>query len=373
MEEEGGVSGSFVVISEENSGALCPIFIGVSCAFFALRLLPDPELRGEKWSEIRSRMLRAGAFLGLLVSAVERSVAAAEKSKLLEKLEKAKKEIAELKKRRSEDAKANERVVSIFAAREQSWLDLRRKLGHQIDALASELRAVEAKKERSVSELCEKMKEVEVILQLKDKMIEEAERRRLESEEKLKAAENLAEGFRENLEREKERHSAEISKNKTAFMELVSNQRQLEAEMARTLKQIEAAKLELEEKEELVLMNQRLSVEIVRMHKESERKSRLEMVEKQMVLKEVKSLKAKRKQAEVEALRWKAISESKHDRISLKNLFLKHVNGYKNQEMRKGTELLSFVTDPFITDGTQELSNSYINFLMFVICEFCYI
>ncbi|XP_057774216.1 uncharacterized protein LOC130993368 isoform X2 [Salvia miltiorrhiza] len=265
--EEKGVSGSLIVISEKNSDRLYPMFIGVSCALFVLRLLPEPEICDEKWSEIRNGMLKGSALVGLLVSTVE-------KSKLLEKLENAEMEIAELKKRRSEDAKANEKVVSIFAAREQSWFDERRKLSHQIFSLMNDLKVVEAKRENSVSELGDKMKEIEVILQLKDTMIEEAERRRLESEEKLKEAHHLAEELRES-------HSSEISKHKTAFIE-----------------QVEAAKQEvealLEHKEQLLLVNQ-------------------------MLLKQVRSSKLKRKQAEVEAARWKAVAESKHDRNSFLN------------------------------------------------------
>lgn len=403
MEEEKAVSGSFMVISEEKTDSLYPMIFGVSCAFFALRLLPEPEISDEKWSEIRNRVLKGSALVGFLVWTVQRNVVTTEKLELLQKVENAQIEITELKQRRSEDAKANEKVVSIFAGREQSWFDERRKLREQIGALMNDLRRVEAKKEKSVAELGEKMKEIEVILQLKDKMIEEAERRRLETEVKLKAAEDVAEELRQNVKREAERHSSEISKHKTAFIELVSNQRQLEAEMGRTLRQVEAAKHEvdavLEQKEQLVLANQRLSMEMVRMHKDLEqkdqilsamlRKSKMDTAEKQMLLKEVKSCKAKRKQAELETARWKAVSESKHDRHSLRSMFSKHVNAksdalaagkllraeavtpleawshksgrtdydfeYRRGEMKKGVEFLSFVSDPYLPDGTEEL------------------
>lgn len=386
--EEKGVSGSFIVISEENSDRLYPMFIGVSCALFALRLLPEPEICDEKWAEIRNKMLKGSALVGLLVWTVQRNVITTEKTKLLEKLETAQMEIAELKKRRSEDAKANEKVVSIFAAREQSWFDERRKLSHQIFSLMNDLRVVEAKRENSVSELGDKMKEIEVILQLKDKMIEEAERRRLESEEKLKAAKNVLEELRANVKNEVERHSSEISKHKTAFIELVSNQRQLEAEMGRTIRQVEAAKQEvdavLEEKEQLVLVNQRLSVEIVRLHKDLERKSNLNAADKELLLKELRSSKAKRRQAEVEAEKWKAVAESKHDRISLRNMFfLKHVNGKSNttpldarnpkSEMRKGVEILSFVNNRYMSDATEESSEMMLHFFICTHLSVCLI
>ncbi|XP_047958670.1 myosin-10-like isoform X2 [Salvia hispanica] len=293
------------------------MFIGVSCALFALRLLSDPEICDERWSEIRDRMLKGSALVGLLVWTVQRNVVTVENAKLLSKLEIAQMEIAELKKRRSEDAKANEKVVSIFSAREQSWFDERRKLSHQIFNLMNDLKVVEAKRDMSVTELGDKMNEIDVILQLKDKMIEDAERRRLESEEKLKAAQDLAEELRESLES----HSSEISKHKAAIVE-----------MGRSIRQAEAV---VEEKEQLVLVNQRLSVEIVRLHKDLERRSNLDAAEKQMLLKEVRSSKVRRKQAEAEAARWKAVAESKHDTISLRNMFLKHFNPYLTRAIQE--------------------------------------
>ncbi|KAI3471224.1 hypothetical protein Pfo_027887 [Paulownia fortunei] len=405
-----GVSASFMVISEENIDSLYPMFFGVSCAFFALRLLPEPEMCDDKWSEIRNRMLKGSAhLLGLLLWRVQRKVDNSEKFELLHKLEKAQKEIGELKKRRSEDAKANEKVVRIFAAREQSWFDERKKLKQQIGALVNDLRVLEMKKEKSISELGEKLKETEVVLQSKDKLIQEGEQKRWETEEKLKKAENLAEELRENVKSEAQHHSSEISKHKTAFIELVSNQRQLEAEMGRAHRQVVAAKQELdsvlEQKEQLVLANQRLSMELVKMHNDLEqkdqilsamlRKSKLDTAEKQMLLKEVKSSQAKKKQAELETARWKAVSESKYERHSLRNMLSKHVYGksdafagvkvlqakgmmsldagnhrsgktdyhleYKQPQIKKGLEVFSLVSDgmeqPRLTADVKNLEN----------------
>ncbi|KAL0403239.1 UNVERIFIED_CONTAM: hypothetical protein Sradi_1964700 [Sesamum radiatum] len=362
-------------VFEEDIDRLYPMFFGVSCAFFALRLLPEPEICDEKWSEIRNRMLKGSAhLLGLLVWRVQKEVASSERFELLHKLEIAQKEIAELKRIRCEDAKANERVVSMFAAREQSWFDERKKLRQQIGALMNDLRVLEMKKEKTIAELDEKLKETEVILQSKDELIEEGEKARRETEEKLQKAETLAEELTETVKSEAQRHSSEISKHKTAFIELISNQRQLEAEMGRAVRQLEAAKEELdlvlEQKEELVLVNQRLSMELVKMHKDLEqkdqilsamlRKSKLDTAEKEMLLKEVKLSKAKRKQAELETARWKAVSESKHEKHSSRSMLSKHVkakldslsggktlhaNGYhlenEQLEIRKGLEVFS--------------------------------
>ncbi|KAL2249073.1 UNVERIFIED_CONTAM: hypothetical protein Sindi_2381000 [Sesamum indicum] len=362
-------------VFEEDIDSLYPMFFGVSCAFFALRLLPEPEICDEKWSEIRNRMLKGSAhLLGLLVWRVQKEVANSERFELLHKLKMAQKEIGELKRIRSEDAKANERVVSMFAAREQSWFDERKKLRQQIGALMNDLRVLEMKKEKTIAELGEKLKETEVILQSKDELIEEGERTRQETEEKLQKAETLAEELTETVKSEAQRHSSEISKHKTAFIELVSNQRQLEAEMGRAVRQLEATKEELdlvlEQKEELVLVNQRLSIELVKIHKDLEqkdqilsamlRKSKLDTSEKEMLLKEVKLSKAKRKQAELETARWKAVSESKHEKHSSRSMLSKHVrakqdaflggkmlhaNGYplenEQLEIRKGLEVFS--------------------------------
>jgi hypothetical protein len=56
------------------------------------------------------------------------------------------------------------------------------------------------------------------------------------------------------------------------------------------------------------------------------RKSKLDTAEKQMLLKEVKLSKAKRKQAEIETERWRAVSESRHERHSLRSMLANQVN-----------------------------------------------
>ncbi|KAJ6672873.1 RIBONUCLEASE P PROTEIN SUBUNIT P38-LIKE PROTEIN [Salix viminalis] len=204
---------------------------------------------------------------------------------LLHKLETAEKEIMELKKIRREDAKANEKVS-------------------------------------------------------KDKAVEEEEHKRKEVEENLAKAEKIAEELRETAKRQAQEHSTDLWKHKTAFLELVSNHRQLEAEMGRALRQLEAKRQELdavlEQKEESVLLTQKLSVEVLKMRKDLEqkdkilsamlRKSKMDTTEKELLLKEVKLSKAKRKQAELERERWKSVSESKHERHSLRSMFSHHSN-----------------------------------------------
>ena len=140
--------------------------------------------------------------------------------------------------------------------------------------------------------------------------------------------------MRESTKREAQEHSSELRKHKTAVIELVSSQRQHEAEMGRIVKHLEATKQELglvmEQKEEAELMAEKLSMEIGKLHKDLEqkdkifsamlRKSKLDNAEKQMLLKEVKVSKVRRKQAEQETEKWRAVSEGRHERHSLRNM-----------------------------------------------------
>lgn len=302
------VSGSLcLVVSEQKTDSSRPVLLGASCALFVLRLLLEPNINDEKWSESRNRILDAGAqLLGLLVWSIRRE----EKCELLDRLESAEREIEELKRRRSEDAKANEKVVSIFATHEQSWFNVRKKLQQQVGALLNEIKILEKNKDEVITELNEQLLEKELLLQSEEDSIKKQLQKNLELEEKLKEAKSVAEELREAAKNVAEEHSTEIRKHKTALIELVSTQRQLEAEMGRAVRQVEAAKQDLdsvwEKKEHSVSMTQKLSMELIRMRKEMEqkdtilsamlRKSKLDTEEKQMLLKEVKLSRTKIKQ-----------------------------------------------------------------------------
>ncbi|XP_042479903.1 myosin-7-like [Macadamia integrifolia] len=322
------ISPSSLCFSEE-SDSLYPMCFGVSCALVALRLLSGPDMDDMQWSETRNRMLQGSAhLLGLLVWRVQKGESNDRWSEIQCKLEKAEAEVTELKRLRSEDAKANEKVVSIFAAQEQSWLSERKKLQLHIRVLLNELKVLDTKKEEALSTLNEKVEEKELLIQSADKALEAEESKRKELEEKLQKVEAIVEELRETANREAQEHSSMLWKHKTAFIELVSNQRQLEAEMNRTLRQVEAAKQELnstfKQKEESISMVQKLSLEIIKMRKDLEqkdnilsamlRKSKSDTTEKQMLSKEIKISKARRKQAEQEAERWKAPCKCRHNR-----------------------------------------------------------
>ncbi|GLU12033.1 hypothetical protein SLE2022_287420 [Rubroshorea leprosula] len=392
-----GVSGSCLIVSKEKTDCLYPMYFGASCAFFALRLLKGPEKEDEKWSELREKMLQGSAqLLGLLVWRIQREGETEAKCQLLQKLKAAEKEIEELKKRRHEDAKANEKVVGIYASQEQCWLNERRNLRQQIGALINELRVLEKNRDESIAELDKKFQEMELLVQSKDKVIEESEQKRKELEEKLMKYESAAEELRETVKREAQEHSNEIWKHKSAFIELVSNQRRLEAEMGRALRQVEATKLELssvlEQKEESVSLAQKLSIEMTKMHKDLEqkdkilsamlRKSKLDSAEKQMLLKEVKVSKAKKKQAELETEMLKAVSGSRNERHSLKSMLASHANtkidsslgakevsharkpqskstdlvfSFKPLGLKKDPEVFSPLSDCYSPEGIEEL------------------
>ncbi|XP_058095871.1 uncharacterized protein LOC131241176 [Magnolia sinica] len=338
MMEEKEVSIPCRSFSEERDESIYPMYFGVSCAFVALHLLSTekrPTTNDGRWTTIADRMLLGSAQLvGLLVWKAQGGEVMDGRSDLLDKLKKSENEVAELKIRRSEDAKANEKVVGIFASQEQSWFCERKRLRQQIQALLDALRNLEVKKEESILNLKEKAEEKELLIQAKVEAMAEEEKKRKELEEKLRMAEEVAEELRETAKKEKQVHSSELCKHKTAFIELVSNQRQLEAEMGRALWQADATKQDLDEvleqKEESVLLVEKLSMEIIKMQKDAEqkdkilsammRKSKLDMAEKQMLLKEVKISKARRKQAELETERWMGRCESRHDKHLRSNL-----------------------------------------------------
>ncbi|CAL5364573.1 unnamed protein product [Camellia sinensis] len=372
--DEKRVLNSCLVISDVRSDSLYPIFFGVSWAFSALRLLSEPEMNDEKWSEIRNRLLQGSAhLLGYLVWSAQREEATSGKCEILHKLQNAEREIEELKRRRSDDAKANEKVVSIFAAQEQSWLSERKKLRQQIGALLKELRILQRKRDETISELNDKLQENENLLQSKDKEFEQKELKSRELEEKLKEAINMAEELREIVKLEAQEHFMELRKHKTAVLELISNQRQLEAEMGRALRQVEAAKQEvdsvLEQKEESDLMAQKLSVELVKTQKDLEktdkilsamlRKSKWDTAEKQMLLKEVELSKATRKQDDLETEKWRTGSQSRRQRHSLKSMLSKHANS-KSEALSDGRGVHSNAIAPSQSGRSRSRSTDFL-------------
>ncbi|KAF9600837.1 hypothetical protein IFM89_013072 [Coptis chinensis] len=326
-----------VSISGGRTDSLYPMYFSVSCAFMVLKLMSRSDTNDEQWSQVIDKMLQGSAnLLGLLVWTVQRREVAEGRYDLLNRLEKARIEVEELKKQRSEDAKATEKVVSIYATRQQSWFTEKRQLKQQLGALVNELQITKIKKEEIILNLTGKVQEKELMIQSKDKALEEAEAKRKEGEEKSQRAEAIAEEFRETIKKEAQKHNSDLWKHKTTFLELVSNQRQLEAEMGRALRQVEVAKHELDsvikKKDESVMMVQQLSKEVIKMRKDSEqkdkilsamlRKSKLDTAEKEMLLKEVRISNVKRKQAELEMQKYRTLHESIYEKSSSRSNLL---------------------------------------------------
>lgn len=311
--------------------------------------------------EMKNKMM----LLALLI----RRIFDEEKGNLLQRLEDANSEITELKKLRNQDAKANEKVVSIIASQKQNWLKEKYRLRLQVEALMRELRNMEKRKRTSLSELQERLKEKDGLVQSKDKEIEEEKLKRQEVEEKLVKSEKEVQELREMKERDVKEHSSELWRQKKTFLELASSQRQLEAELSRANKQIDAKRHEVED----------LSLEMVKMRKDVEakdrilavllKKSKLDIAEMHTLLME-----AKMKQDEDEAKSWRSNSKS---RRSLRSMFafettskptkttnsvgsITHID--EHVEWNKDPNVVPEIMGSYSNDDFSELGNGVVHF-----------
>lgn len=229
----------------------------------------------------------------------------------------------ELRRRRGEDARANEKVAGIFAAHEQRWFAERKGLRRQVHAVVAAARAREAAHGEAVAELTRQLEEQE---QRAAEAAEQEAGRREEAEGKLRAAEEAA----ERAGKEAQEHAAELRKHRAALAELATARRELEAELARAARRGDAAEAELgealERRDEAASTAAELSAECARLRRDAEhkdkilsamlRKSKIDMEDREMLVREVKMCKARRKQAELEADRWRKMWESRHRRGS---------------------------------------------------------
>nr|CAB3473290.1 unnamed protein product [Digitaria exilis] len=275
--------------------------VGFSCALAALRaqakLAGGCDLgasrRGCRWSRARELTL-------------------------LEKVATLERQVEELHYRRAEDAKANEKVAGIFASHEQRWFAERKALRRQLHAVVAAARARDAKREDEAAELRKTLEEQRAA---KDEALEQEAARREAAEERLRAAE-------ERAAKEAAEHAAEVRKHKAAFVELASAQRQLEADLARAARLADTAEAELraalERRDEAASAAAELSGEAARLRRDADhkdkilsamlRKSKIDMEDREMLVREVKMCKARRKQAELEADRWRKMWESRGHR-----------------------------------------------------------
>lgn len=336
-----------------------PIYFGVACALSAVNLL-GTRMNGQKMvlgmngsSKSTQEVLNGAAqLLGLLVWKAQSLVAdkndaaevwELEKIAMLNNVAKAKTEVAEMKKQRAEDAKANEKVVAMFATQEQNWKNERKNLKQQMEALLKDLQALQAHtqmaahdhenkicsecllKEQRISDLNEKIGEKEFLMMATVEAAEAERQGRNELQQKYSRAEAMVEDLKEKLSKETEEREAEFRRHKAAFIDFVSNQRQMKVEMSQALRQLESAKRECEiilnEKKEAEAVNQSLSLQIAHFEKDIQEKdevvstmlkiSNVDAEERQELQKELKISKALRRQAELEAERWKRECEGK--------------------------------------------------------------
>ncbi|CAO2190627.1 unnamed protein product [Urochloa humidicola] len=241
---------------------------------------------------------------------------------LQEKLAALEREADELHLRRAEDARANEKVAGIFASHEQRWLAERKSLRRQVHAVIAAARARDAKREAEAAELARRLEEQRGAAAA---AMEQEIQRREAVEERLRAAEKAAEELRERAAKEAAEHTAEVRKHKAAFLELASAQRQLEADLSRAARLADEAEAELGEalkrRDEAAAAAAELSSEAARLRRDAEhkdkilsamlRKSKVDMEDREMLVREVKMCKARRKQAELEADRWRKMWESR--------------------------------------------------------------
>ncbi|KAL5221248.1 hypothetical protein ABZP36_025961 [Zizania latifolia] len=239
-------------------------------------------------------------------------------------------EVQELRRRRVEDARANEKVAGIFAAHEQRWFAERKGLRRQVHAVVAAARAREVTHEGVVADLRRQLEEQQRAVGLKDEAMEQEVRGREEAEEKLRASEQAEEEVRERARKDAQEHAAELRKHKAAFVELASAQRQLGAELAHAARRGDSAEAELKEalerRDEAAATAAELSSEAALLRRDAEhkdkilsamlRKSKIDMDDREMLVREVKMCKARRKQAELEADRWRKMWESRHRRGS---------------------------------------------------------
>jgi hypothetical protein len=221
----------------------------------------------------------------------------------LEKTNELERKVEELLCRRAADARANEKVASIFASHEQRWLAENKALQRQVNTVVAAARAREAKRE----EAAELGREAEEQRRAADEALAREAARREAAEERLSEAERAGKDAAEE-------HAAELRRHKAALLELASAQRELEADLAR------AARLAEAELHSALERRDEAAAEAARLRRDADhkdkipsamlRKSKVDMEDREMLVREVKACNGRRRQAELEAERWHKMWES---------------------------------------------------------------
>ncbi|KAJ7536155.1 hypothetical protein O6H91_12G058300 [Diphasiastrum complanatum] len=283
----------YFAMKEEKSYPLLGEYLNVGLAFAALGLLIrreneknvesgvqlKPTLQRIALETILRRAMSKLQFLAFKAQfmqekAMEKSSSDAigkkveewqsEKNKLLQQVSEAKADVAEMKKRRAEDAKANAKVVTIFATQEHGWKIERNKLIQEIELCKKQMDILQRQLEdrtpeaRSVCKNCKKRhncivnlkeqlgeKELEVLATIEEAKVEQIEKNELVH--KLALAEVVTADLRERLEKEVKEHESDFHKYQELIIELRTKQQQVEKELEDTLGIFEASDVNISE------------------------------------------------------------------------------------------------------------------------------
>lgn len=270
-----------------------------------------------------------------------------EKARFLRRITTAEEEVKELKKRRLEDAKANEKVVRIYANREQGWKSEKKKLRHEIDMLRKDLINHEASglcspkasletgqcnecelKERRLIDFEKKLTEKEYMTKtaMENARIREAECRDLTSN--LAAEKAITSELNEKLDNE----VANSIDREKLLDEVRDREQATECRLAKAVEELDITKAHLEAlslaTENHSEMTQKLLIELATLKQESEDKdvmistmlerATVEREEKEDLARELATAESGKQTAEAESGRWKKLAEKR----TRQNLFV---------------------------------------------------
>lgn len=230
----------------------------------------------------------------------EQETEAAERFGYLQQIQDLQEELLDLRRQRAQDGKANERVVSIFASREQTWKAEKRKLRNEQRKLWQELQRSFVLQEglrqkferlRSVQQqACSECEQREgLLVELKERLSEQEflimatmEEAQAEQQEKnalagkLASVESSLSQLQEKLSMDAEAHSLELTKHEETIEQLETRFRGVEMENSQALQDLKSTQTSLaaliHEKNRYEELFTQMSSEITQLHKSAQEK-----------------------------------------------------------------------------------------------------
>jgi hypothetical protein len=261
-----------------------------------------------------------------------------ERTNLLQKIADAKTEVAEMKRRRGEDAKANEKVVQIYSSQEQSWRTERKKLRHEIDLLRKDLLRKEIGglfnprstpgrtrcceeckvKAKHLKELEETLSEKEFLMMTAMEDAQSEEHERNEVAEKLVKAEAIATELRVKIAIE----DSNRMQQQAFIAEIAAKQQETERQLETVLESLEKAKADIAVvTENHAATIEKLSHDLSTLQEDLDdkeevirvmlRRASVEREEREALARELSQSTTLRKQRESEKERWKRLAEER--------------------------------------------------------------